>query len=1410
MKRDDPSATYRGYRRQALYTLSRLFDEALGEDLIVQPEGAEDLAIFDKRGDLIEVVQVKDHSSNLTASSFKPFFYERISGYCAPGSRVAVRVASFGPIGPELEAAQKGDSRAKAQIVKAIARPTRAKRTKEDGPPEATGEPDLSPSQATQIVERLIFEPVTEGALTQRILESLAASVVGVSPRDGFDLLMWWMLTSAESQHLITRQDALKKLTHVGKFLEGRAAFGAEWFRSIVPLDDSALPTTETQDKLVDEFYRGARVRFEHIVADVDVHRSEPLTQIHQLFFLSNVVVIHSASGQGKTTLALRYLKELAPASFRLQIHAAESLTHARQMAFAIREHTDAIAVPTLVFVDVRPGDGHWVEVVRELLSQPLIRVLVAIREEDWQRANVSAADFLFSEMDLTFDEEEGRSIYSSLRERQLATRHIDFEEAWSRFGSRKTLLEFVYFVTQSETLANRIKSQVTAFQEEVRSGRATSNEESLLRLVGVASEYEARLDLMRTMEECGIASPTATLRRFEDEYLIRTSDDGRLLDGFHAIRSGILTECLTDPCLFNWGKIAARAIPLIDEGDLEAFLLCAFSRRQGATHTLLDALQGFEPVTWLGVCGVLKALMWLGLYEYWNENRALVDEVFAENSDGWYLLLDWDVVRVAGTRGFNAFKYLGPDWSHAAARSEQLRARQTDVSRIFYHARDWFNSRQGLAAEPTEERDWTSLSEVMFWCGHLRISSPLASKIRSETISVATERLPLYRVAEFMRGVREASPAIVQAWLKDHRGAFLDSVRRQAGIAKLDETDDAIVAHYLINLDSEASRLRPESKSELKRTSAEDLTAERVELLSQLIEGKQRYGAVGYGHRLSFLTLPFDDANKPGVEASHLVPIWAVRFNSLSRGHAENRFRPDDWETFFSKLAAFREQFLLALSALQDALKRSRVSSGSLRFPRAKEWDDCRGLFKETVLFPKCAVDEWGYFSESTVLSETISGRIGPQASAARFKKFGKAIRSFLAAGSCFLRQAWDALILAPALHAAKSDAHRKEIIGSAERLGISLSSIRLSVINGCDAYAAIREIHSAFDEVGSLARWRNLELESREEREYLRTMDEWASFLFPPNKIQKSASHRREPFGWALRPIRNRLKNNLQSLRAHGIVAKVLPDRAVWDGKIGLWIQADVPHPVMGIRALALIWTGVWNAFGQHSENPVPYCATEIAWKEIVVAITVNSRSLDRRALRHFKAAAFQKDASLENREWALVPETVPPSVWDQIGIECWEPFVQMAAMDQFNASFGALLQHVEHMADFRRLPDTDELGFSILQEYLNRESKRAEPMVQAAYDAFAEVLDFAQSLGELNESPNLVASLQALVALKDAIHARPSQLGQSNQLAAHRYSLDEIVDWRDRLCSGFELIAQARLFWAAHLLGCPQLRD
>ena len=103
------SSTYRGYRRQALYVLWRLLTDEHGSRRVYQPEGDEDLAVFDTSNHLLQVVQVKDYSSPLTLSDLKPDsadgFFARMHRRLAAHPGCEVWIASFGQIGLELAGA---------------------------------------------------------------------------------------------------------------------------------------------------------------------------------------------------------------------------------------------------------------------------------------------------------------------------------------------------------------------------------------------------------------------------------------------------------------------------------------------------------------------------------------------------------------------------------------------------------------------------------------------------------------------------------------------------------------------------------------------------------------------------------------------------------------------------------------------------------------------------------------------------------------------------------------------------------------------------------------------------------------------------------------------------------------------------------------------------------------------------------------------------------------------------------------------------------------------------------------------------------------------------------------------------------------------------------------------------------
>jgi len=751
---DNPTATYRGYRHQALYCLCRLFDDGLPKNCVVQPEGHEDLAIYEQNGDLIEIVQVKDYTSNLTASTFKPSFYMRISGFCAKGSTVAVKVVSFGPVGPELTRALDSGQETPQRALDTLTK----NRDVIDLKGNKTTVSGMSVAQATDIFLHVDLEEVDEDTLTKQVLEQLEATMTSGDPQRAFENLMWWLISSAEKQRKLTRVQTIEKIAQLGRFLTHRAAHEHEWHISIKPIRCPSANQLDNE-KLKREFYQGGRVRIEHVAASLDVPRIKALQEIHESFQQEDIVILRAASGQGKTTLAYRYLLDWAPNDFRYEVHQAADLQHARRMSVAIAGHAEVIDVPTMIYVDVRPGDSLWVEFVRELAAVSDVRVLVTIREEDWFRSRVTRDDFAFADLVVSFSEETGREMFSALRASGFGDAQLDFSDAWTQLGDRKTLFEFVYLTTQNEQLTEKLKAQISSLKDQVNDSTLTENDLQFLRLVAIASAYEARLGLKRLADRVGIPEPTRILERFSNEYLLRTSDDGRHVEGFHAIRSEIIAAELTDEVLRPRGEVEAIAVPLLVEDDLESFLLCSFSRNPASADRIVGALHDIALNNWDGVRGICVALQWLGLKKYATTNAALVDNVRTIFGSGWWFTLDWDLAQVRGLDGFGILddlSHVSKEMKFAANAATTVQEQQSDKGEVFSYAAKWLRAFDIPANDPDTVGQFMSIAEVLYWMGHLQLKNDAVTQwLHEDVIAKAWGTLPIHLFAEFACAIR-------------------------------------------------------------------------------------------------------------------------------------------------------------------------------------------------------------------------------------------------------------------------------------------------------------------------------------------------------------------------------------------------------------------------------------------------------------------------------------------------------------------------------------------------------------------------------------------------------------------------------------------------------------------------------
>lgn len=1403
MSKAGAPAAYRGYRLQALYALKRILTFATDPGPVFHPEGHEDLDIRDTNDRLLETIQVKSYE-NLVLSDLEPAklgsFFHRVATLLNSPNVPHIKLVNFGSIGPEMNRAWAEDGTHRAHV---------AQKLKEYG---------LQDQSIRGIFDCVELVELDEPQEKQIVNSHLQNTLTGVDPDSAFDLLNAWLYNAAEHREHVTQSDVIERINNVGRFLAERHAHHREWFTSIMPLTDRDIPDDQCTE-LRDEFYAGVAARYEHILAGLDFRRENKLAQIAAKFETSRVVIIHGASGQGKTALALRYLHDTYPDVWRFAVDVIENRQHAIKIASALAGHANAVRLPMAVYIDVSPRDTAWIELVERLARHSGLHILVTIREEDFRRTSVSGAELDYETVELTFDETEAKLIYDRAVAPGQGTEFLGFDEAWDRFGGKGPLMEFVYLLTQTTTLRARLEEQVHRIRDEIRERNVHPDELVLLRLVSIASAYEARLHTARLIGQLDLPDPDHTLRLLDKEYLIRLSSDGYYVEGLHPIRSRILTDLLITPDVTPWIDSAIRVLPSMVEEDIESFVLHALVERPLEGSRLLDALKELQLGTWAGLGSVLHVLLWSSARDYVEQNLTVIDRAHKEFGQSWLFIIDFDLTGVTTPEMADSWARLRDFFPEERWTAMQdVRASQTPKVNAMQSAKMWLAQQHNKPRPPLSTTDWEDASEICFWGAWWEVAPHVEKWLSDDDLDCATKDLDLSRLADLSLALYQCNQERHAEWIQRGLSTLQVRLAQEYSILVLEKQEDVLKSHYWPVRYDQDKQETDESKG-ASGDPYHEQAMERIRLARRLLPGYRAYGTQGYGYRVGHLPSPVDESsvNKEGVPASMLPPSWLTRVNATANGLARNTFRPETWYEYLDQILQTRRCVVMCLDQLHKGLlKCLQRRKGRDLFQKcidASLWDQCRTLLGDRPLLPRSAVDRWGFAHEflSNEFVQYLSQQTDlPRAIALqKYKPYLDAEREYSSSLIGFLQQSPNVMVTnfwigdLPA-HLSQRDQRLKIL----QEHGFKTDLEYLATLNLTDAKKRLATYQGQFrsllehlvnkDELSTL--------EARECDLLLSVWPLWYFYAYKPDQRWASPSSQiASQVNLAKHEMMRRVQQALDKVSEGGTQVDVLPIEEVWEGTSTLWLRLGLHDPTMLHIKFEELVIALRDNIGPVAHGRLEHYVIEENWQYIAIVPVVRGRTLDRSARRLLTFSTVQSDKDLSENPWLYMPLPIPSDAWEAIEIDLWD-LEEIRLVDRLSSAVAGVYLYVCHLSDLKGMPEIPDPVFPIVQSYTESTSQKINQLLDIAFDAIPEMRARFDQLPEPEQDRRKHLS-EAMAGLAE-VHRLLQPSNEPSE--SYAVSVDELADYAQRLQQAQQLTEGIKLFWIADVLDHPSDRE
>lgn len=1316
-------AALKGYRTQFLYSLFYILS-TLSDDLIYRLEGEEDLDILDTNGQLLYAIQLKNLGKTLSLSDIlsnsKTSFIKR---FLDKYSNAVPILVSYGEISKELKVwieNQNGISEKEKNALKKY---------------------DISVDNWKLVKSKIKLTEVNEETIAVEVEKMLKDHFSLIDPIPTIGFLLNWLQFIAEKQKPVTKKDFYHKIENFAEYITERIAIHDQYGLILEPLHK--ISVHELNKKVLEnEFYNATLTRYEHVLLGLEVNREKHLELIHQKIKDTNTIILKGASGQGKTTLLYSYVHHYIDdwLSFELNIQQEPIIT--QQAIKSIASISKKLEIPTVIVINVRPNTTEWLQIIKKSSRFNHIKFLVAIRNEDWYRAAEIGVEFDHTEIDLSLSKEEAEIIYSRLNERNKISHFTDFDEAWIQAGINPPLLEFVYSITQGESLRHKLKQQIHQILLEENLGQNQQIE--FLRIVSLADALGAKIDVSNLNTSMDYQF---IIEKLENEYLIKKSSDRKYIQGLHIIRSQKLVEILFDEFTNRKEDYAYMCIPMIAEEDLYFFLIQLFHLDIFKSKLFINNFQKLIEIDkWSIQSSIIKALIWVGTKEYVEKNRQVIDECREICGEAWMMFTDF--MFGSSYDRHRMIDLLKPD-DEKRKKIEEINIRLLSKQNIFNVAANVIDDLKFPSELPSTVFEWKSFGEVLFWLSHVPNSREKLSFFTESDFTAAFKIMDTNSLSKLMLGMYSYSSEL-DAIRKKNVQYFIDRLKTEFDIIHLSFDGDEVNVHYIIDILDE----------NVKRTT-NDFIVKLLEIIRTALPEKTKFNSQGYGHRLNTFSIDYDTTHKTMPVENMPLEEW-VNINSCILKLYEYKDRPESWNEYISQLNQW--EIVIKEKINEFNVLFEKLFNGSKNYmPVIPVIQNINFEISQNFKAPKSITDPLGIYVDNRKGSSEDNKEKSNERIRSKYEKLFKSVSDFKGSIENFIQQSAQTTYSKGKIQIDSQHTHNDH-------------TEYLSQTNLYDSIEKLKKFNHQYH-----VNFRNIDGSHKSKIEtdlLLTTATIWKDYL---NNNSKGGRSFKRVYTLKTDFENKIIKDFKNSSKFNPYFITYINNQKTNDRPI---IIVDSKSPFYSLMGYKEAYEIIHRAINNPEYTSLKYLMLKLWFSEFYFIQTVSKKSINNQwiTMRLFTI----KDKKFEALSFIdSIPQKIEQDVLSNLIIKSWSKlYPEFNQINRANETYGKVVLLVDHLYDLRsfdqiELSTSDQKKLDLYFQKINVELQQSFQTVLDSIAGWTTIFPFDENAYLNNEEEQ--EYFKALISISDHIFPEPKGEEVDYQI---EINMEVISKWAERL--------------------------